>query len=214
MGDVVRLAHLMTGNLVVVQRHVGRDIARTYDGGADAGGASLAPEAMGQRDHRELGHGVADIGSDAPPGERTQIDHAAMTADRQMGKGSPDYAQGTLDVDPPHLFEFLLALVGDADLGIDAGGVDDGVHTAPSRDCRFDPRNRAFGVLGVVAMRHQFLALLEAAWIAKSSGYAETRFQKSIDDGASDAARGARDHHDTIVDVQHWIVSGPGRVAP
>jgi hypothetical protein len=115
--------------------------------------------------HRELGHGVADVGSDAPPGERTQIDYATMTADRQMRKGGPDHAQRALDVDPPHLFQFILALDGNENLGIDAGGVDNGVHTAPSRDCRVDPRNRAFGVLGVVAMRHQFLTLLEAAWI-------------------------------------------------
>src|SRR6266566_3685976 len=125
-----------------------------------------------------------------------------MTAGPQMGQGGPDYAQRALDVDPPHVLEFVFALVGDTNLGIDAGGIDDGVDAAPSRDRRLDPRDRALGVLGIVAMRHELLALLEAAWIAKSRRHTETRCQESIDDGASDAARGTRDHDDAIVDVQ------------
>src|SRR5260370_27661807 len=129
-----------------------------------------------------------------------------------MRKRSPDYAQRALDVNLPHVLEVVFALVGDANLGIDAGGIDDGVDAAPSRDRRLDPRDRSLGVLGIIAMRHKSLALLEAAWIANSRRHAETRCQESIDDGASDAARGTRDHDDAIVDVPHWFVSWPERL--
>src|SRR5258708_22988406 len=115
-----------------------------------------------------------------------------MTADRKMRKRSPDYAQRALDVNLPHVLEVVFALVGDANLGIDAGGIDDGVDAAPSRDRRIDPRDRALGVLGVIAMRHKPLALLEAGWIAKSRRHTETRSQAPIDHRPSDPARGPR----------------------